>query len=256
MTEHIESPSDDEALSALIDNSLSSERAAALRNRLAREPALAARFAAMQRANNAFRNAYRDVVDEPLPERTLDLLRAPRASGGNVVELEARRRRRALPTWFPQAVAAGLALAVGLGLGFSLGQRSIETASAGLLAATGMVDPNSPLHEFLESVPSGAARALGTATAEARFTFRAIDGDWCRELTLTSATASNNALTCRRDGAWRIDLVGVAPATGELYRPASATDAPFQQAIDAVIDGDPLEPDAERALLDRAWQAD
>src|SRR5262245_38032287 len=105
---------DDDALSALIDGALSRDEAAALRARLEREPALAARLAAMQRANRAVHDAYHGVVDEPLPERVLDLLRAPQTRATNVVDLDARRARRALPAWLPQAAAAGVALAIGL----------------------------------------------------------------------------------------------------------------------------------------------
>jgi anti-sigma factor RsiW len=48
---------DDDALSALIDGALPSEEEAALRARLEREPALAARLAAMERANRAVHDA-------------------------------------------------------------------------------------------------------------------------------------------------------------------------------------------------------
>jgi len=256
MTEHTSSSSDDDALSALIDGTLRPDQHAALRARLEREPALAARLAAMELANHAVRAAYRDVVDEPLPQRVLDLLRAPQAHAGKVVDLEARKRRRALPAWFPQAAAAGIALAVGLWLGFGLGQRSSDAPTASALVATGAVPSGSPLYDLLESVPSGERRVLdAAATAEARLTFRAIDGDWCRELMATSAGQNSVVLACRRDDGWRLELVGVAAAGGELYRPAGA-DSPFQEAVDALIDGEPLESDAERALLTTGWQGD
>jgi hypothetical protein len=242
---------DDDALSALLDGALPTDETARLRARLEREPALRARLAAMERANRAVQDAFRDVVDEPLPERVLDLLRAPQTPAANVVDLDERRARRALPAWLPQAVAAGIALAIGLGLGFGLGQRSEQTA-AGLLASTGPVAPSSALHELLESVPSGEARALDGATAEARFTFRTQGGDWCRELAVSSGAARNAAVACRRDGGWRIELVGVEAAGGDVYRPASG-DTPLREAVDALIDGEPLEPDAERALVERGW---
>ena len=254
MAEHSSASSDDEALSALIDGALPSDEAAALRARMKREPGLAARFAAMERANRAVGDAYRGVVDEPLPERVLELLRARGARDGNVVDLGARRQRRALPAWLPQAAAAGVALAIGLGLGFGLGQRS-ENTPGGVLAATGPVAQGSPLHDLLESAPSGERRELDGATAEARFTFRAQGGDWCRELTVSSGTSRNAAVACRRDGGWRVDLVGVEAAGGEVYRPAG-DDAPLREAVDALIDGEPLEPDAERALVARGWAND
>lgn len=245
---------DDEALSALLDGALPREEADALRARLAREPTLAARFDALQRADRAVRDAYRDVVDEPLPERVLDLLRAPRGAGDDdrVVALE-RRPRAAAPAWLPHALAAGIALAVGLGLGFGLGRRAGEPPPP--LVATGAVPQGSALHELLESAPSGAARPLDGATVEARFTFKAQGGGWCRELGVTTASSASSALACRRADAWQVELVGAAAADGELYRPAGS-ESPFQEAVDALIDGEPLEPDAERALLATGWPSD
>ena len=250
MTEHTSSSSDDQLLSSLIDGALSNDEAAALRGRLEREPALAARFAAMQRGNDAVRDAYRNVIDEPLPDRTLRLLSASRAHANPVT---AHPPRRAIAQWFPHALAAGIALAVGLGLGFGVGQRAGSPAPASVLAATGAVAVGSPLHDLLEAVPSGEARGLSSSvTAEVRLTFRAVDGDWCRQLAVSSPVASNTALACRRAGGWRVELLGVAPAGGELYRPAGAA-APLDEAVDALIDGEPLEADAERAVLASGW---
>ena len=254
MTEHTSASRDDEALSALIDGALPSGEADALRARIAREPELAARLDAMERANRAVRDAYSGVADEPLPERVLELLHAPRARAADVVDIAARRKRRALPAWLPHAAAASVALAIGLGLGSTLSRRS-DDVPGGLLAATGSVAQNSPLHELLESAPSGEPRELDGATAEARFTFRAQGGNWCREIAVSSGTSRNAAVACRRDGGWRIDLVGVEAAGGEVYRPAGG-DTPLREAVDALIEGEPLEPDAERALVERGWAND
>jgi negative regulator of sigma E activity len=253
MTEHTSPSSDDDALSALIDGALPSGEADALRARIARDPKLAARLAAMERANRAVRDAYSDVVDEPLPERVLELLRAAQASERDVVDLAARRQRRALPAWLPLAAAASVALAIGLGLGLTLSQA--PDTPGGLLATTGPVAQGSALHELLESTPSGAPREVDGATAEVRFTFRAQGREWCRELAVSSGASRNAAVACRRDGAWHVDLVGVEAAGGEVYRPA-AGDAPLREAVDALIDGEPLERDAERALVERGWTRD
>jgi negative regulator of sigma E activity len=251
MTEPKSPTSDDDALSALIDGALPSGEADALRARIARDPTLAARLAAMERANSAVRDAYRGVVDEPLPERVVELLRAPQASERD--DLAARRRRRALPAWLPLAAAASVALAIGLGLGLTSSQA--PDTPGGLLATTGPVARGSMLHELLESTPSGAPREVDGATAEARYTFRTQGGEWCRELAVSSGASRNAAVACRRDGAWSVDLVGVEAAGGEVYRPAGG-DTPLREAVDALIDGEPLERDAERALFARGWARD
>jgi hypothetical protein len=123
-----------------------------------------------------------------------------------------------------------------------------------MLAATGPVARGSALEALLESVPSGERRELDGATAEARFTFRAQGGGWCRELAVSAGSSRNAAVACRRDGGWRVDLVGVEAAGGEVYRPAG--DTPLREAVDALMDGEPLEADAERALVARGWAND
>jgi anti-sigma factor RsiW len=142
---------DDDALSALIDGVLPSDEAAALRARL-EQAALAARLAAMERANRAVRDAYRDVVDEPLPERVLDLLRAPRPR-------RARRRPRGSPT--PPRMPRGCASGRRRSRARDRAQARLrsrpargQTPAAGLLASTGPVAPTSALR-LLESAPSG-----------------------------------------------------------------------------------------------------
>jgi hypothetical protein len=72
---------------------------------------------------------------------------------------------------------------------------------------------------------------------------------------VSSGAARNAAVACRRDGGWRVDLVGVEAAGGEVYRPAGG-DSPLREAVDALIDGEPLEPVAERALVERGWAND
>jgi anti-sigma factor RsiW len=74
------SPADEEALSALLDGALFPDEAERMRERLSREPALQRRFEAMQKADAAVRDAYRGIVNEPLPERVLQLLQP--AAGG------------------------------------------------------------------------------------------------------------------------------------------------------------------------------
>ncbi len=70
---------DDEALSAFLDGELGADEAHRLRQRLARDPALAARLAVLEKANSTVREAYAPVVDERLPERLVDLLGAAKA---------------------------------------------------------------------------------------------------------------------------------------------------------------------------------
>jgi hypothetical protein len=250
------STSDDEALSALLDGALPAADAERLRQRLAQEPALQARLDALEKANAAVRDAYAGVVDEPLPSRVLELLGSGTGSRGSVIEFPARKPPRFLT--LPLAAAAGIALAIGLSLGVLLESRTLRPDSAALLAGTGEVEPGTELYEVLQSVPSGETRVLAAqVSATPRLTFGTADGRYCRQVDLASERGRTETLACRRDGGWRLEVASFTAGAGagpdEVYRPASGPSTPIDSAIDALIDGAPLDAAAERALIGQDW---
>ena len=249
------SHADAEALSALMDGALSDEEARSLRERLARDPALAARLAAFEQAEESVRDSYAGIVDEPLPAAVLDLLESD-DHADNIVPLRTRLQLRI--AWIPSAIAAGIALAVGLTIGVSL-----DTSTGGLedldFAGGGAIAPASVFHEVLESVPSGESRRLGTELAATpRFTFKALDGGYCRQVGFSSAGRQAETLACRQQGVWHVEVAvfaaeGPPPAAGEVYRPASRAAAPLDAAVDALIDGSLLGAELESRVMESGW---
>jgi hypothetical protein len=254
MNDHIEM-TDDEALSALLDGALSAADTERLRERLARDAALEERLRTLGRANEAVRRTYSGVVDEPLPARMLELLAAPNEGRGNVTELPSRKRA---PSWFalPLAAAASVALAIGLALGALL-PRTPGSDTWGLVSTGGSVARGTPLDDVLQRVPSAATRALSAqVSATPRLTFGTADGAYCRQLDLTSAQGAAEMLACRRDSGWRLEVVSFTaegPGADGLYRPAAGPSTPIDAAIDARIEGAPLDAEAERELIERSW---
>jgi anti-sigma factor RsiW len=95
----------DEDLHAWADNQLPAERRAAFEHAMARDPALAARAAEIQRQNGWLRDGLDALLHEPLPQRLIDAAR--------VTSTPARSRGRFA------AIAASVAmLAVGLTTGW------------------------------------------------------------------------------------------------------------------------------------------
>lgn len=99
---------DDEILSACHDGELPPTEAEAVKRRLTREPELAERLSAMQRADQAVVSAFRSIDRQPVPERVLDLVyadqdlqRARQLETGNVLRLRkpAAARRGRLLRW-------------------------------------------------------------------------------------------------------------------------------------------------------------
>jgi hypothetical protein len=282
------SPADEEALSALLDGALFPDEAERMRERLSREPALQRRFEAMQKADAAVRDAYRGIVNEPLPERVLQLLQpasdgtesardrtGASASGvaepvgdgaagdTNVVGFTPRGKPSwptAKPAWFtlPTALAAGVALVAGGALSFLMLSQVRPDGTSALVAGAGIVERGAALYETLQTGTSGTTREIGAqATATPRLTFVDAAGDYCRQVDVASAAGTTYALACRRAGDWRLELASFtaqrAPSNG-LYRPAAGeTPEAIDAAIDAMIDGAPLSRAEEQQLVSRGW---
>jgi len=243
MIERGSEPDDDQALSALLDGALSIEGAAALRRRLAHDPQLARRLTELQGVDANLRRAYDGIAKEPLPARVLDLLPAERPSRATL----------------PWALAAGLGLAAGILLTLLVLSRAHAPGPPGLLLERGEVERGSALEAALETDPSGRSRALGkTWSATPRLTFRSVDGAPCRVADLRGERGSMEALTCRRDGGWKVALVGPLAAAGSssgAYRPASGEGtSAIDAAVAALASGEPLDRDREAAWLSAGWQ--
>lgn len=261
MSDEREITADDAALSAFIDGSLPAAEAEALRRRLEREPALAQRLEALSRVDALLGAVYGGVASEPLPQRVVDLLRVPedRQQPSNVVPLQRRPASRFATV--PAAIAAGVALAVGFGLSFVLVPETRSPGSLAFVAESGLIEPDSPLYRVLQLQPSGESQPLASGlSATPRLSFRAVDGGYCRQLELAGTRGTTEALACRRDQAWQLELVSFRAAArsadDELFRPASGDASPhIEDAIDALIDGPPLGRDAEGAAIAGGWRS-
>ncbi|HEY7672461.1 MAG TPA: hypothetical protein VIC71_09605 [Gammaproteobacteria bacterium] len=249
---------DDELLSAFIDGTLPPGRAAVLKRRLEVEPALAARLRKLAQADAAVRNAYAPIAAEPLPQRVLDLIDAGQAAGkpdAGVVDLAARRRVRGLRLApLPVSLAAGIALAVGVSLGY-LGTSRAPAPDVVLIANAGAIASGTPLYEALETTASATTREIERGVSVTPvFTFRSVDGDYCRQVDIASARGGGEALACRRDGGWRFEAVSftAATTTNGGFRPANRSSV-IDAAIDERIEGYPLDAAAEEVLIEQRW---
>lgn len=256
---------DDELLSALIDGELGAAEAAALEARLAAEPELARRLAALREADSALRGAYGPLADAPADPRLTALIQGHRGTpagprqaqeaAANVVPL----RRRSRTFWVPSSIAAGIALAVGLGLGLSIGQRDKLSDTERLLASGAPIGPGRDLYDVIESVPSRQSATLaGNLAATPRLTFRTADGGYCREVALSSALRQTTFVACRESTDWRLEAVmqvrGPESGTGDGFVPASGPAAALDTVVDGLIAGEPLGADAEREAIASAWE--
>ena len=159
---------DDETLMAYADGALGPEEAAAVRAALAADPEAAADVDRFRESARLVRAAFDDTLAEPVPPTLERRVRAAaRAAETERHALDALVRRRGRR---PLALAASVALLLGLGIGSRLGHPAGDAALPGL-------------GEALAGTASGVRASLPDgATLTPLATFRDRDGRWCRRV--------------------------------------------------------------------------
>ncbi len=238
----------EEKIAALVDGSLEDEaEATALRRVLETDPEARAYADAVRRSNELVREAFDAPADEPIPA---GIQAAIFGEPGKVEVLRPRPRRAG---WVPTAIAASLALAIGLAAGqYFAGTQQPPIVALGDAALDG------PLHAALETLPSGAISDRGV---QPMLSFRDGAGRPCREFEVIGDLPEELefGIACRSDsGRWHVKIVVAAPETEpgpEGFAPASGPGADALAAmLDALGAGPALSPEDEASLLEQGWR--
>lgn len=227
----------DETLIAFVDGELDSAERAHVEAALAQDETLRARLAAHQRLRVRLSAAFDGALDEAVPDRLRQALETPRAPA-SVIDLAARRGAKwSVREWGAMAasVAAGLVLGVGI-----MGRPApmIAAESGGLVARGALAQA---LDTQLAADEAGAVR-IGLS-------FRAQDGAYCRTFDLTEAQTSGFA--CRGGEGWSVAMTAANP-TGEVRMAGAAGEV--LAAVDAMMEGDPLDAEAEARAREAGWR--
>lgn len=253
----------DETLVAYVDGELSVEDAAEIEQALATDQRVRETVQMFRDTAEWSRKAYDDVLHEPVPDRLIDA-----ASGKDVRPAHTDLRQDAAPRGriAGLAMAASIALAVGLGGGFGLFQMigSGGGEAAGPLLV-GTVDKSDALHLALESAGTGTLIANGEGgNVMPLTTFVDREGRYCREFQAVTSNAdglsASFGIACRQPaGPWRVEAIG-APAVATATVPDrfetadGATGDPMQVLIGAMSDSGPISLEDEAALLTNGWR--
>jgi hypothetical protein len=239
----------DEMLMAYADGELDLVARAEIEAAMAREPAIAAAVERHRALAARVQSAYGTVLEEPVPERISSLVAEPGSAG--VVELPSRRAahetRKATDGWrLPQWTALAASLAIGLFIGILLARGSAapyEETSTGLVARG----------ELDVALTSQLASAQGDADVRIGISFRDRDGDYCRTFRMHGESPLSG-LACRRGDEWKLQVIASSIADQGELRPAAAMPLVVLHAVDAAIDGAPLDAAAESAARDADWR--
>ncbi len=236
-----------EEIAALVDGSLEDEaRAAQLRDILATDPEAQAYAGRLRALNHALMQAFETPVAEPIPAAI------GAAIDGPTLPARVERQRAWRQSWIPVAMAASVALVIGLNF-----DRFFGPSEPGGITTVGLAAQESTLHLALETFASG------TGTEDGIFpilTFRDGTGRPCREFETTNELADELlfGIACRTDAErWDVEIVVSAPR-GETdargYVPASG---PAADILDTMLDtlgaGPTLAPEFEAELLENGW---
>lgn len=242
----------DETLMAYVDDELDPATATAIAEACAHDRALAARVEAQRRLRHAVHAAYAPVLDEPPPDRLLELLQP--APAPKVIELaDARASKAPRPARWSWREWGAMAASVVLGI--LVGALALRPAETPLATADGQLVARGVLAQALTR--DLAAEQRDDAPVRIGLSFVAKDGTYCRTFALAQG-APLAGLACRADGEWRVVITAqggaeAAPASG--YRTAGTGLPPaVLRAVDESIAGSALDAEAERRARESGWQ--
>jgi hypothetical protein len=254
----------DEELMAYVDGELEPPDRARVEAAAARDARVAQRLERAQRMQSLLSQAF------PLPSQqenpsaglsaAIDKLAAnPPAPSEKVTAFAGRRAapRPALRNW---ALAASVVFAVAGGMFFWNAARE-DAAHLVVENDAGIIAPNNPLFAALEGASSATTYDAGGSGDSVRpiLTFAANDGRFCREFEVRSGEATSVGLACRGDSQWRLEIL--LPSSGEGFGASGgyATASGYNEkalaaVVDSLMQGEPLDAEAERGLIERRWQ--
>lgn len=243
----------EEVLMAYADDELDARTRAAVDAAMASDPEIARRIARHKALRSRFQSSFARVLDEPVPESLLEVVRsAPTPSRrSNVVALRTPVRHWTWPQW--TAIAASLIIGVIAGRVAMLrtgGPGPIVMRGGGMLASGTLADA---LSNRL------AADRTNTGPVRIGVSFRSKSQEYCRTFTLRRPAALAG-LACRAPEGWQVAVLVRAGSPGGgsgVYRQAASSMPPaLVAAVNDQIAGEPLDARAEAAARGRHWQPD
>ncbi|MEM6422871.1 MAG: hypothetical protein AAF698_09800, partial [Pseudomonadota bacterium] len=215
----------EEEIAAYVDGQIDDPAEAAIVARAIAEDPEAARLAEELGAiNRALAEAYDAPMTEPIPPRIAETLNpAP-------IPLRPRSRRLSSSGPLPMALAASLALAVGLAGGLLAPLGPTQPADDGVQLVLGPHSMADPLGAALEATPSGEV----SGAVRPLFSFLDADQRPCREFETAAGTGASGStgIACRTEqGVWSVRILvattaqDIASVDGFVTASGAAEDA-------------------------------
>jgi anti-sigma factor RsiW len=262
-----------ETLLAFVEGELSAEEAQRVAAEVANDPGLAAHvenhLALKARLKAASPPASGPVDTEGMAVKMSEIGLLLRASGpagtegpamatsvaeGSIVpqpsvaESEAKPGRRVAASWIP---AVTMAAGIGLGLLVAISLRP-DTEIRG---APGGVVAEGMLARALSTVIAMDKNGAAFAPNQIGESFFSSDGYFCRNFSSAAGKSALAGIACREGDEWRIRvLANSEPSDPEKNgNKAPPLPAPVRETLNALMVGEPLDADGERAARAQSW---
>jgi hypothetical protein len=244
----------DETLGAYVDGELDAASRATVEQAIAADPALMNRVSAQRALRERLRNAYAGALSEPVPARLIEAAReVGAASHDGSQSSSTTRSRRSRPTgWLALAASIVIAVALVPRLQNRPDSSSLVVSNDGKRVAQGALAAQ--LSTALASMPDRTASPVHIGLS-----YRARSGEYCRTFEARDNASVQAGVACHESsGEWRIEAL--EPVAGGGSDPSAMRQAashalpePLRRHIEATIDGDPLDSDAETAAAKAGW---
>jgi hypothetical protein len=252
----------DEQIMAYVDGELDAQAHTEVERAMDSDPEIARRIARQRALREKLRDAFDDVLREPVPERLLAAARsapvgAPlkRPEVADLGHARERRTARELPSrrWsWPEWSAIAASVVVGA-LVADLLWRLPEPAP--------FAEKNGRLVAQAELASALTTQLANTQSADAAtrvgVSFRSKSGDYCRTF-VTRAGGGLAGLACRQNDAWSLQVLARVNAGSTAAGPYSPAGSPLPpavlQAVEEQIAGEPLDAAAEALAQRNGWQ--
>jgi hypothetical protein len=243
-----------EVLMAYLDGELDQDKREAVETLLVGDAEAAAQLRRFAENDALLRDKLSAVVEMPVPQHLVDGVRNHRATRKIVPLPLSRRQDRKSLIWPKVALAAGVALLIGV---FAGGELFRQSAVIPPIAA------DSIFQNTLESQPMGVVSGAGGSdeTIGPMNTFLTDAGQVCREYERQLREQHLFGIACRDgQGLWQslveIDrtLLTTTPTAGADYAPAAGFADPLSAALAVLGAGKALTPAEEEQLMARGWR--
>jgi anti-sigma factor RsiW len=242
----------DETLMAYVDGELDDSARSQVEVAIAEDPQVARSVAKYQALRGRLRSSFATVLDEPVPQRLVSLVR-PAASGPGQPQVLQFRRKPAIQRQWLQWGSLAASFVLGALVWQFAGRQYLSgpiTEIHGQLVASGA------LAQALTGQLAGQQDA--SAATQIGISFRSKRGDYCRTFQLRDATGAAG-LACRQNNQWAVQVLAHTDAPMQLpnqYRQAASSVPPIVlRAVEDSIAGEPLDSLAETQARAAGWQA-